>query len=58
MKSVKDEKFDLNLFKDLNTLVNLLKDNISKWSETVIQENNENAENEELPPEKIEAPSS
>ena len=58
MKSIKDDNHDLNVFKDLNKLINLLKDNISKWSETVIQENNENAENEELPPEKIEAPSS
>ena len=58
MKSVKDENLDLNVFKDLNKLVNLLKDNISKWSETVKQENNDNAENEEPSPDKVESPSS
>ena len=58
MKSVKDENLDLNVFKDLNKLVNLLKDNISKWSETVKQENNANAENEEPSPDKVESPSS
>ena len=58
MKSVKDENLDLNVFKDLNKLVNLLKDNISKWSETVKQEINDNGENEEPSPEKVDSPSS
>jgi len=54
MKSINDDNLDLTLLKDLNKLINLLKDNISKWSETVIQENVENLAND-LSPEKIES---
>lgn len=42
LKSISDENVDITLMKDLNKLLNLLKDNISKWSEVVQQENIEN----------------
>ena len=42
IKSINDENVDITLMKDLNKLLNLLKDNISKWSEVVQQENIEN----------------
>ena len=45
LKSINDDKYDLSLLKDLNKLVNLLKENISKWSENVVQENIENLSN-------------
>ena len=45
LKSINDDKYDLNLLKDLNKLMNLLKENISKWSETVAQENIDNLSN-------------
>lgn len=45
LKSINDEKYDLSLLKDLNKLVNLLKENMSKWSENVVQENIENLSN-------------
>ena len=41
-KNLNDDNYDLTLIKDLNKLVNLLKENISKWSETVVQEKIEN----------------
>ena len=58
LKCLKDDNYDLTLLKELNKLMNLLKENISKWSETVKPENNDNAENEELSPEKVDSPSS
>ncbi len=57
LKSINDDKYDLNLLKDLNNLMNLLKENISKWSETVAQENFENLSNG-LSPKNNGAPSS
>ena len=57
LKSINDDKYDLNLLKDLNNLMNLLKENISKWSETVAQENFENLSNG-LSPQNNGAPSS
>ena len=43
LKSLNDDNYDLTLLKDLNKLVNLLKENISKWSEAaVVQEKIEN----------------
>lgn len=45
LKSINDDKYDLTLLKDLNKLMNLLKDNISKWSETVGQNNIDNLVN-------------
>ena len=50
LKSLNDDNYDLTLLKDLNKLVNLLKENISKWSETVVQEKIENLK-DELEPE-------
>ena len=57
LKSLNDDNYDLTLLKDLNKLVNLLKENISKWSETVLQEKTEKSENESAP-ENNESPSS
>lgn len=43
LKSLNDDNYDLTLLKDLNKLVNLLKENISKWSEAAaVQEKIEN----------------
>ena len=42
LKSLNDVNYDLTLIEDLNKLVNLLKENISKWSETVVLEKIEN----------------
>lgn len=44
LKSINDENYDLTLLKDLNKLMNLLKENINKWSEIV--ENNDKLAND------------
>ena len=44
LKSINDENYDLTLLKDLNKLMNLLKENINKWSKIV--ENNDKLAND------------
>ena len=50
MKSLNEDNYDLSLLKDLNKMLNILKENISKWGETVVPENVENLASD-LPPE-------
>lgn len=50
MKSLNEDNYDLSLLKDLNKMLNILKENISKWGETVVPENIENLASD-LPPE-------
>ena len=50
MKSLNEDNYDLSLLKDLNKMLNILKENISKWGETVVPENVENLSSD-LPPE-------
>lgn len=57
LKSINDDKYDLTLLKDLNKLMNLLKDNISKWSETLEQDKINNLA-KDLSPNNNESPSS
>ena len=49
MKTINDENIDITLQKDLNNLINLIKDNVTKWSENLIQDNFENLSNELSP---------
>ncbi len=42
MKSINDDNYDLLLLKDLNKMLNILKENIGKWAETVVPENLDN----------------
>lgn len=46
MKSLNDENYDLSLLKDLNKMCNILKENISKWAETIVPENVDNLAND------------
>ena len=55
LKCINDENHDLTLLKDLNKLMNLLKENINKWAEHVEQENNDKNINE-ISNEKNESP--
>ena len=50
MKSLNEDNYDLSLLKDLNKMLNILKENINKWGETVVPENVENLASD-LPPE-------
>lgn len=54
-KSISNENYDLSLQKDLNKMMNLLKDNLSKWSESIEHGNNDNIDNEPID-EKNESP--
>ena len=58
LKCLKDGNYDLTLLKDLNKLMNLLKENLGKWSETVVQENIDKLSNELSPINNNESPSS
>ena len=55
-KSLNDDNYDLSLLKDLNKMLNILKENISKWADTVVPEKVENIASD-VKPENIEAPS-
>ena len=57
LKCLKDDNYDLTLLKELNKLMNLLKENISKWSETVVQKNVDKLSNELSPINNNESPS-
>ena len=46
LKCINDENHDLTLLKDLNKLMNLLKENINKWSENAEKKNNDKIVNE------------
>ena len=50
MKSLNEDNYDLSLLKDLNKMLNILKENINKWGETVVPENVENLASD-FPPE-------
>ena len=45
-KSLNDDNYDSSLLKDLNKMLNLLKENISKWADTVVPEKVENIAND------------
>ena len=54
MKNLNNDNYDLSLLKDLNKMLNILKENISKWAETIVPENVDNLASD-VQPEKIEA---
>jgi hypothetical protein len=45
-KSLNDDNYDSSLLKDLNKMLNILKENISKWADTVVPEKVENIAND------------
>ena len=45
-KSLNDDNYDSSLLKDLNKMLSLLKENISKWADTVVPEKVENIAND------------
>ena len=42
IKNLNDDNYDLSLLKDLNKMLNVLKENIGKWAETIVPEKVEN----------------
>ena len=42
IKNLNDNNYDANLVKDLNKMLDIFKENISKWADTVVPENVEN----------------
>ena len=56
-KNISDNNYDAALIKDLNKLLDIFKENISKWAETIVPENIENIASD-IQPENIEASSS
>ena len=42
IKNLNDDNYDLSLLKDLNKMLNVLKENIGKWAETIDNEKVEN----------------
>ena len=57
LKNISDNNYDAALIKDLNKLLDIFKENISKWAETIVPENIENIASD-IQPENIEASSS
>ena len=52
-KSLNDDNFDLNLLKELNKMLDILKENIAKWADTVVPDKIENIAND-IKPENVE----
>ena len=54
IKNLNDNNYDANLVKDLNKMLDIFKENISKWADTVVPENVENIASD-VQPENVEA---
>lgn len=57
MKSLNDDNYDLSLLKDLNKMLDILKENIIKWSDTVVPKNVEDIANDVQPENNADSPS-
>ena len=53
-KFLNNDNIDLSLLKELNKMLDILKDNISKWADTVVPEKVENIASD-IQPENVEA---
>jgi 14-3-3 protein epsilon len=54
MKNLNNENYDLSLLKELNKMLDILKENIGKWAETIVPQNVDNLASD-VQPENIEA---
>ena len=54
IKNLNGDNYDANLVKDLNKMLDIFKENISKWADTVVPENVENIASD-VQPENVEA---